>query len=152
MEEIFKILNLVLKFDLRDNNGGTYSLIQDAYLKQKRNDGIPFTQDDEIAARRLSMAFPIMCVVLFLESCSLVIFYASLRNQIIDSVGESKLSALKPQLVDGSYVQIYQGCSSMLAANNDGQDIKSLVEDIGPNTEPNWKALKVWTMNTEWNE
>ena len=28
MQEIFKILNLALKFDLRDNpNGGTYSLI-----------------------------------------------------------------------------------------------------------------------------
>ena len=36
MEEIFKILNLVLKFDLRDNpNGGTYGLVQATYLKQR---------------------------------------------------------------------------------------------------------------------
>ena len=44
MQEIFKILNLVLKFDLRDNpNGDTYSLIYAAYLKQRENDGIPLT-------------------------------------------------------------------------------------------------------------
>ena len=37
MEEMFKIINLVLKFDLRDNpNDGTYySLIQATYLKQR---------------------------------------------------------------------------------------------------------------------
>ena len=35
------------------------------------------------------------------------------------------------QIVDGSYVQIFQGCSNMLAANNGGQDIKSLVEARG---------------------
>ena len=36
MEEIFKIVNLVLKFDLRDDpNGGTYSLLKAAYLKLK---------------------------------------------------------------------------------------------------------------------
>ena len=64
MEKIFKIINPVLKFDLRDNlNGGTYSLVQAAYLKQGQNDGISLTQDDEIAARRLSRAFPIICVV-----------------------------------------------------------------------------------------
>ena len=44
MQEIFKILNLVLKFDLRDDpNGGTYSLIYAAYLKQRENDEIPLT-------------------------------------------------------------------------------------------------------------
>jgi len=43
-QEIFKILNLVLKFDLRDDpNGGTYSLIYAAYLKQRENDEIPLT-------------------------------------------------------------------------------------------------------------
>tara|TARA_B110001452_G_scaffold263899_1_gene266045 strand:+ start:719 stop:988 length:270 start_codon:yes stop_codon:yes gene_type:complete len=64
MEKIFKIINPVLKFDLRDNlNGGTYSLVQAAYLKQRQNDGISLTQDDEIAARRLSRAFPIICAV-----------------------------------------------------------------------------------------
>ena len=43
-QEIFKILNLVLRFDLRDDpNGGTYSLIYAAYLKQRENDEIPLT-------------------------------------------------------------------------------------------------------------
>ena len=69
-----------------------------------------------------------MCVVFFLESRSSVDFYAGLRNQFIDSIGESKLGNLKAQLVDGSYVQVYQGGS---AANNGGQDIKSLVEAVG---------------------
>ena len=33
MGQLYKILNLVLKFDLRDNpNGGTYSLLEVAYL------------------------------------------------------------------------------------------------------------------------
>jgi|TARA_B110000971_G_scaffold217166_1_gene253489 hypothetical protein len=72
-----------------------------------------------------------MCVVSFLESCNPVDFYVSLRNQFIDSVGERKLSELKPQLVDGSYVRMYQCCSRILAENNGGQDIKSLVEAIG---------------------
>ena len=37
MGEIFEIINLVLNFDLRDNpNGGTYSLVQAAYLKFKK--------------------------------------------------------------------------------------------------------------------
>ena len=86
--------------------------------------------DDKIAARRLSRAFPIMCVVSFLESFSSWNFYVCLRNKFIDSVGQSKLSELKPFLVNGSYVQIYQACSSILAENNNGQDIKSLVEAI----------------------
>ena len=43
-QEIFKILNLVLKFDLRDDpNGGTYILIYASYLKQRENDEIPLT-------------------------------------------------------------------------------------------------------------
>jgi hypothetical protein len=34
MKEIRKVLNLVLKIDLQDNpNGGTYSLVQAAYLR-----------------------------------------------------------------------------------------------------------------------
>ena len=72
MGQVYKILNLVLKFDLRDNpNGGTYSLLEVAYLKLRQDDGIPLTDDDNIAARRLSRVFPIMCVMSFLESCSL---------------------------------------------------------------------------------
>ena len=38
----------------------------------------------------------------FLESCSSVDFYADLRDQFIEAVGESKLGELKPQLLDGS--------------------------------------------------
>jgi|TARA_B110000483_G_scaffold154325_1_gene183376 hypothetical protein len=132
MEEVFKIVNLFLNFDLRDSpNGETYSLIQAAYLKQIQNDGTLLTQDDEIAARRLSRAFLIVCVVSFMESCSSVDFYIALHNQFIDSVGESKLGDLKPLLVNESYVKFYQVCSSRLAENNGGQDIKSLVEAIG---------------------
>ena len=71
MEEIFKIINLVLKFDLRDNpNGGTYSLIYAAYLKQRKNKGIPLTQEEKISARRLSRVVPIMGVVSFLDKLS----------------------------------------------------------------------------------
>ena len=100
-QEIFKILNLVLKFDLRDDpNGGTYILIYASYLKQRENDGIPLTQEEQISARRFSRSFPIMCVVSFLDKWSSVDFYVSLRSQLIDSVGESKLSSFKPQLVD----------------------------------------------------
>ena len=73
----------------------------------------------------------LLCVLYPLESCNSVDFDADLRDQFIDYVGESKLVNLKPQLVDGSYVQIYQVCSSMLAENNGGQNIKSLVEAIG---------------------
>ena len=121
-----------MKFDLRDDpNGGTYILIYASYLKQRENDGIPLTQEEQISARRFSRSFPIMCVVSFLDKWSSVDFYVSLRSQLIDSVGESKLSSFKPQLVDGSYVQIFQACSRMLAINNGGQDIKSLVEAIG---------------------
>ena len=67
----------------------------DRRLKQRQKDGITLTPDDEIAARRLSRAFPIMCVVSFLEGCSSVDFYVALRNKFIDSVGQSKLSELK---------------------------------------------------------
>jgi hypothetical protein len=72
-----------------------------------------------------------MFVISFLESCSSVDSYVELRDRFIESVGESKLGKLKPMLVDGSYVGLYQSCSKILAENNDGQDIKSLVEDIG---------------------
>jgi hypothetical protein len=42
--EICKVLNFVLKFDLRDNiNGGTYSLVQAAYLLKLRR--VALTQD-----------------------------------------------------------------------------------------------------------
>ena len=41
MGEIFKVLNLVLKFALRNNiKGDTYSWIQATYLKLRQNDGV----------------------------------------------------------------------------------------------------------------
>ncbi len=49
--------------------------------------------------------FPIMCVMSFLEN-SPTDFYVDLRDRFIEAVGESKLSELKPQLLDGSYVKI----------------------------------------------
>ena len=92
MRQLYKILNLVLRFGLRDNpNGGTYSLLEAAYLKLKQDEVITLTENDRIAARRLSRMFPIMCVMSFLESCSPADFYLELRNQFIESVGESKL-------------------------------------------------------------
>lgn len=72
-----------------------------------------------------------MCVVSFLESCSSVDSYADLRDQFIELVGESKLGELNPHLVDGSYVRTYQYCSTILAENNNGQYIRSIVESIG---------------------
>jgi hypothetical protein len=108
MGQLYKILNLVLKFDLRDNpNGRTYSLLEVAYLKLRQDDGIPLTEDDYIAARRLSRMFPIMCVMSFFESCSSADFYVDLRDQFIEAVGESKLCELNPQLLNGSYVRVY---------------------------------------------
>ena len=53
----------------------------------------------------------------FLDS---VDFYADLRVQFIEAVGESKLGGLKPQLIDESYVTTYKYCSEILAVNNDG--------------------------------
>jgi len=88
MQEIFEIINLALKFDIPDNpNGGSYSLVYAAYLKQGENNGIPPTQEEEIASRRLSRLFLIMCVVFFLDNLSSIDFYASLRSQFIDAVG-----------------------------------------------------------------
>ena len=88
MEQLYKILNFVLKFDLRDDSsGGTYSLLEAAYLKLKQDDEIPLTEDDCIAARRLSRMFPIMCVMKFLENCGPTDSYVSLRDQFIRAVG-----------------------------------------------------------------
>jgi len=72
-----------------------------------------------------------LCRGRFLESCSSVDSYVGFRDRFIESVGESKLDELKPLLVDGSYVKMYQYCSRILAENNGGQDIKSLIEAIG---------------------
>ena len=142
MGQLYKMLDLVLKFDLRDNpNGGTYSLLEVAYLKLRQEDGIPLTEGDHIAAKRLSRAFPIMCVMSFLESCSSANFYADLRDQFIEAVGESKLGELKPQLLDVSYVRTYQYCSTILAENNDGQDIRSIIESIGSVHKANLKSV-----------
>ena len=92
-----------------------------------------------------------MCVVSFLDKWSSVDFYVSLRSQLIDSVGESKLSSFKPQLVDGSYVQIFQACSRMLAINNGGQDIKSLVEAeaIGSEYKAKLECVEGLSLNNE---
>jgi len=122
VEQFYKILNLVFKFDLQDNPNGT-----------------PLTEGDHIAARRLSRAFPIMCVMSFLESCSPVDFCADLRDQFIEAMGESKLN---PQLLNGSYVRIYQNCSEILASNNNEQDIRSIIESIGSVHKVNLKSVE----------
>ena len=62
----------------------------------RQNQGVSLTQDYHIAAGHLSRTFPIMCVVSFLENCSLVDSYVDLRDHFIESVGESKLVGLKP--------------------------------------------------------
>ena len=60
MEQFYKILNLVFKFDLRDNpNGGTYRLLVVGYLKLIQEDRTPLTEGGHIDARRLSRSFPI---------------------------------------------------------------------------------------------
>ena len=139
MGQVYKILNLVLKFDFRDNpNGGTYSLLEVAYLKLRQDDGISLTEGDHISARRLSRAFPIVCVMSFLDS---VDFYADLRDQFIEAVGESKLGEIKPQLVDGSYLIAYNYYSEILAVNNDDQDIRSIIESIGSVHKSNLKSV-----------
>ena len=138
MEPFYKILDLVFKFDLRDNlNGGTYSLLEAGYLKLIQDSGTPMTEGDHISARRLSRAFPIVCVMSFLDS---VDFYADLRDQFIEAVGESKLGGLKPQLIDESYVTTYKYCSEILAVNNDDQDIRSIIESIGSVHKANLKS------------
>jgi hypothetical protein len=143
MEQFYKILNLVFKFDLRDNpNGGTYSLLEVAYLKLIQDDGTPLTEGDHIAARRLSRSFFIICVMSFSENCSSVDFYADLRDKFIEAVGESKLDELKPQLLDGSYVRTYQYCSEILAVNNDDQDIRSIIESTGSLHKVNLKSVE----------
>ena len=83
-----------------------------------------------------------MCVMPFLESCSSADFYADLRDQFIEAVGESKLGELKPQLLDGSYVRTYEYCSTILAENNDGQDIRSIIEPIGSVHKVNLKSVE----------
>ena len=129
MEPFYKILNLVFKFDLRDNpNGGTYSLLAASYLKLVQDNGTPLTEGDQVSARRLSRAFPIVCVMSFLDS---VDFYTDLRDQFIEAVEESKLGELKTQLIDGSYIRTYNYCSEILAENNDGQDIRLIIESVG---------------------
>lgn len=60
-----------------------------------------------------------MCMVPFLENCS-----SDVRDRFIESVGESKFAELKLYLVDRSYIHTYHCLSEILAANNEGQDIK----------------------------
>ena len=148
IEQLYKIINLVLKFDLPDNpNGGTYSLLEAAYLKLKQDNKITLTEYDHISARRLSRMFPIMCVMSFLEN-SPTDFYADLRDRFIEAVGKSKLSELKPELLDGSYVRAYKCCSEILTENNGGQDIRSIIESICSVHKANLKMLKGWIMKT----
>jgi len=142
IEQFYGILDLVLKFDLRDNpNGGTYSLLEACYLKLIQDEGTPLAEGDHISARRFSRLFPIMCIMSFLEDCSSVDFYADLRDQFIEAVGESKLGEIKPQLVDGSYLIAYNYYSEILAVNNDDQDIRSIIESIGSVHKSNLKSV-----------
>ena len=74
-------------------------------------------------------------------------FYADLRDQFIEAVGESKLGELKPQLLDGSYVRAYQYCSQIFAENNDDQDIRSIIESIGSVHKANLKSEEFYSEN-----
>jgi len=140
MEQFYKILDLVFKFDLRDNpNGGTYSLLEAYYLKIIQDDGTPLTEGDHIYARRLSRAFPIVCVMSFLDSVDV---YAELRDQFMEAAGESKLGELKQHLLDGSDVRTYKYCSEILAANNNDQDIRLIIESIGSVHKANLKSVE----------
>ena len=138
MDPFYEILDLVFKFDVRDNpNGGTYSLLEASHLKLIQDKGTPLTEIDHISARRLSRVFRIVCVMSFLDS---VDFYANLRNQFIEAVGESKLGEVKPFLIDGSYVRTYNYCSKILAANNNDQDIRSIIGSISSVHKANLKS------------
>lgn len=88
----------------------------------------------------------------FLESCSSVDFYVDLRDQFIEAVGKSKLGELKPKLLDGSYVRTYQYCSKILAENNDDQDIRSIIESIGPVHKVNLKSVEAPDSENELDE
>lgn len=46
------------------------------------------------------------------------------RDRFVEVVGESRFSVLKSMIIDGSYIELYQFSSSILAANNNGEDIK----------------------------
>jgi len=145
MEPFYKVLDLVFKFDLRDNpNGGTYSLLEAAYLKLKQENGTPLTEGDYISARRLSRVFPIVCVMSFLDSAD---FNADLRDQFIEAVGESKLGKLKPLLIYGSYVITYKYCSEILAENNNEQDIRPIIKSIGLVHKANLKSEESFSEN-----
>lgn len=118
-------------------------------MKLIQDDGTLLTKDDHIFAKRLSQLFPIICVMSFLENRSSVDFYADLRDQLIEAVGESKLGEIKPQLIDGSYVRTYKYCSEILAANNDNQDIRSIIESIGSVHKANLKGVEEWYSENE---
>ena len=84
MEQFYKILNLVFKFDLWDNpNGGTYSLLEVAYLKLTKDDGTPLTENAHCCETSFT---GISYYVWFLFwSCSSVDFYAGLCDQFIEA-------------------------------------------------------------------
>lgn len=53
------------------------------------------------------------------------------RDRFVEVVGESRFSVLKPMIIDGSYIELYQFSSSILAANNNGEDIRLKLESLG---------------------
>jgi hypothetical protein len=57
-------------------------------------------------------------------------FDVDVRDRFVESVGESKFSELKPMLIDGSYIEMHQWLSSILTANNDGEDIKLKLKNL----------------------
>lgn len=93
-----------------------------------------------------------MCVMSFLDSCISEGFYADLRDQFIEAGEKSKLGELKPQLLDGFYVEAYQYCSIILAENNGGQDIKSITESSSSVHKVNLKNVKRLRSETELNK
>lgn len=63
MRQLYKILNLVFKFDLRDNpNGGIYSLLEVAYLKLIQDDGTPLTEGVVTLLRDVFHGHFLLCV------------------------------------------------------------------------------------------
>jgi hypothetical protein len=60
MVAIYEVLTLCQDFDLRDNlNGGSYSLIQAAYLTKQETGQEYVTQKDHVAAGRLVHGRPL---------------------------------------------------------------------------------------------
>ena len=69
-----------------------------------------------------------MCMIYFLENCDCDV---NIRGRFIKSIGESKLAELKPYLVDGSFINMFQCLPTILVSNNNAKDIKSILENLG---------------------